>query len=130
MALRLIPREGLVVLQKKRLEHLKETENTNGRFWPKCVRSVASACVRDVPGSPLGKLLEDYVKLKKAYFTAIAAAKLANDEPELLRRHVCSSTFSPHRQILPPNHTLRATFSTSRLGAPCILAGLRSLPSC
>ena len=83
MALRLIPREGLVVLQKKRLEHLKETENTNGRFWPTCVRSVASACPRDVPGSPLGKLLEDSVKLKKAYFKAIETTKLADDEPEL-----------------------------------------------
>ena len=36
MALEFIPREGLVVLQKKRLEHLKEKEtgNENGRFGP------------------------------------------------------------------------------------------------
>ena len=86
MALQLIPREGLVVLQKERLAHLKEKEtgNANGRFWPKCVRDVAQACPRDVPGSPLGKLLEGSVKLKNAYLNAIRSSKLAADEPELV----------------------------------------------
>ena len=86
MALALIPREGLVVLQKKRLEHLKakETGNANGRFWPKCVRDVAKACPRDVPGSPLGKLLGDSVKLQNAYLFAIRSSKLADGEPELV----------------------------------------------
>ena len=86
MALEFIPREGLLVLQKKRLEHLKakETGNANGRFWPKCVRDVAKACPCDVPGSPLGKLLGDSAKLQNAYLFAIRSSKLAADEPELV----------------------------------------------
>ena len=54
-----------------------------GGFWPKCARDVSKACPRDVPGSPLGKLLEGSVKPKKAYFKAIESSKLAAKEPEL-----------------------------------------------
>ena len=130
MALEFIPREGLVVLQKKRLEHLKEKEtgNENGRFWPKCVRDVAKACPRDVPGSPLGKLLEGSVKLKTLTSFAIRSSKLAADGRVTAARLFEKLLRSD--QLCHPFSSLRTTSNTSRRGAVCILLVPNSLPSC